>query len=352
MDRLNVCRRIDLADVKGIKRDALGQIAIRAVRRPRNVDRAKAQNHLGTTSGAAGNGRQVEKEVLGDGQAVEIGEQMAAGGQHTIGLGAHQQFDIGRSPRKGRIEIALAIGDDGDGGGAGLAQARRRLGTGQPAAGLFSSVVRVGACATGPCRSHSCTSSSPRMTPLSASTTSTGWMRKAGSTPFPAVPNAALLCLCCEKLISLVSWIANTRRPATCANRCDLASAIQLRFAHSLVAQKSPEGLFARFIAAEPFDRHRSAQHHASEQLLPLFRSRSSLNTPRSCATSIAASIEKTASQGITLALAAPPVPGKLSQHVAEMPMSKCVRSVAPTLPLSGGGSESEFAATFFAHPP
>ena len=120
----------------------LGRSRSGAALRPRNADRAKAQDHLGATSGTAGNGRQVEKEVLGDGQVVEMGEQMAAVGQHTIGLGAHQQFDLGRSPRKGRIEIALAIGDDGDRGGAGLAQDRRRLGAGQPAAGFFSSVVR------------------------------------------------------------------------------------------------------------------------------------------------------------------------------------------------------------------
>ena len=40
-----------------------------------------------------------------------LAQQMAAGGQNAISLGAHQQFDIGRSPRKSRIEIALAIGE-------------------------------------------------------------------------------------------------------------------------------------------------------------------------------------------------------------------------------------------------
>src|SRR5882724_4962535 len=107
MDRLDACRGINLANVEGIERDALGQVAIGAVCRSRDADRTKAQDHLGATSGTAGNGGQVEREALGDGQTVEIGEQVATVGQRAISLGAYQQFDVARPARKGRVEIAL-----------------------------------------------------------------------------------------------------------------------------------------------------------------------------------------------------------------------------------------------------
>ena len=144
VDRNDARRRIVLAHVKGMERDALLQIGIDVFLRPRQGDRAMAQNHRGAPRGTAGNRRQIEREVIGDRKAVEMLEQVPAIGQAALGLGAHQQFNRGGPPRKGRIEIALAIGDDANRRGAGRAQARGRGGAHQPTVGLF--LVRRAPC--------------------------------------------------------------------------------------------------------------------------------------------------------------------------------------------------------------
>src|ERR1700687_100754 len=74
----------------------------------------------------------------------------------------------------------------------------------------------------------------------------------------------------------------------------------QRPLAHALVMQKPPKRLLARFALAQALERNRSAQHQAIEQPLPLFRSRSSPNPPRSSLIAIAASCAKTAIQRIT----------------------------------------------------
>src|SRR5271163_2490026 len=99
----NARRRIALAHVEGMERNALLQIAVRVVVRPCQCDRAMAHDHGGAPRRTAGNRRQVESEAIGDRESVEMLEQAPAIGQATLGLGAHQQLDRGRPPRKGRI---------------------------------------------------------------------------------------------------------------------------------------------------------------------------------------------------------------------------------------------------------
>jgi len=56
---------------------------------------------------------------------------------------------------------------------------------------------------------------SPMIPPVSASTTSCGWMKKPVSTPLPTVPKPCLLRAWPEKFSSLVSWMTRSCLPAT-----------------------------------------------------------------------------------------------------------------------------------------
>ena len=276
-----------------------------------------AQNHRGAPRGTAGNRRQIEREVIGNREAVEMREQVAAIGQATLGLGTHQQFDRGGPPRKGRIEIALAIGDDADRRGAGRAQACGRGGAHQPTAGLF--LVRRAPCVL--CRR---TVSFPQLhieQPQNDAAVGIDHQHRMneegriGAVPAATDRGFATLMLREVDLARVVY-----RQHATTGNlrqymrpRCR----DQRRLAHVIIAQKSPDRLFARFVTAEPFDRYRPALHHAFEQPPPLFCSRSSPKIPRSSATTIAAPIHKTATHRIIDLTATPHVPFIPSQHVA-----------------------------------
>ena len=70
-----------------------------------------AQGHGGAPGGPAGNGRQVQGEVLGDRQAVEMSVQIAVIGQPAVGLSPGQQFDLRRTRGESGIDIALAVGN-------------------------------------------------------------------------------------------------------------------------------------------------------------------------------------------------------------------------------------------------
>ena len=327
MHRFDACRSIDLAHVEGIKRDIFWQVAIRTVHRARDTDRTKAQHHLGMTSGTAGNSRQFQNKLLCDRQIIEMGEQVASAGQRTIRLGAHQQFDFGRPTRKGRIEITFTIGDHSHTDRTSLSQDRRRLRAGQPSA-RFSLIRR-----------------SQRI--LRNRTVALPQLHIEQSKDDPAVRIDHQHGMDQESRVGSVAGSAECGFAALVLGEVDLARILdgqhtaatyllqqmrsgfgnQLCLAHSLVAQKSPEGLLARFVAAKPFDRYRPPQHHATEQLPPLFCSRSSPNAPISCAIAIAASLKKTASNGITNICVAPHIPRHLSQHDAP---ERCVHAVAP----------------------
>jgi hypothetical protein len=69
----------------------------------------------------------IQNELIGNRKAVEVGKQMAAVGQCTIGLRAYQQLNFRRPAGKCRIKIALTIADDGDRYCAGFAKERRGL---------------------------------------------------------------------------------------------------------------------------------------------------------------------------------------------------------------------------------
>ena len=326
MDRLNSRRGIDLAHVEGIQHDTLGQTAVGVVARPREPNRTKTQNHLGATSGTAGNGRQVEKELIGDRQAVEMGEQMAAVGQHPIGLGADQQFDLGRSSRKSRIEIAFAIGDDGDRDGAGLAQEGRRLGAHQPAAGLFliRRALRV---------LRDRTVSLPQLRieqpqdDAAVGIDHQHWVYKEGR--IDAVSARAERGFAAFVLREVdLGGVLNRQHAASGYLRQQVRSRFgdQFRLGHSLITQKAPEGFLTRLVAAKPFNRHGPAQHHATEQLLPLFsqplvpkRSEISRNFHRGLH-------KKDRGARISDSATSPPTCRNVSQHAA----LKCPRCVHP----------------------
>src|SRR5262249_12547141 len=75
MNRLDACRRTDLADIEDMDRDARLQIPIGAVLRPGEADGRKTQDHFGVACGAAWNGGEVKNELLLDWQAVEISKE-------------------------------------------------------------------------------------------------------------------------------------------------------------------------------------------------------------------------------------------------------------------------------------
>ena len=319
VDRNDARRRIVLAHVKGMERDALLQIGIDVFLRPRQGDRAMAQNHRGAPRGTAGNRRQIEREVIGDRKAVEMLEQVPAIGQAALGLGAHQQFNRGGPPRKGRIEIALAIGDDANRRGAGRAQARGRGGAHQPTVGLF--LVRRAPCML--CRR---TVSFPQLhieQPQNDAAVGINHQHRMNEEGrIDAVPAATERGFATLMLREVDLARVVYRQHATTGNlrqHMRLRRRDQRRLAHLVVAQKAPDRLFACFVATKPFDRYRPAQHHAFEQPPPLFRSRSSPKLPRSSTTTIAAPIQTTATHGIIDSTEWPPVPILPSQHAAHL---------------------------------
>ena len=255
-------------------------------------------------------------------------EQIAATGQPALGLGADQQFDCARPPRKSGIEVALAVGHYGNGCGPGRAQACRRLGTSQPAAGFFL-IRRAGRLFRG------CTMPLPELhvgqpqDDVAVRVNRQHWMHEKGRVGTVAASAERGLAARMPREVDFAG-VLNRQHTASSHLRQQmrLRRGDQRRLAHTFVAQKPSEGLLTGFIAAKPFDADRAAQHHAPKQLLPLFCSRSSPNTPRSSTIVIAASIQKTAKHGIIDPTVPPLVPSHPSQHVALMARTGCVHPI------------------------
>src|SRR5215468_807071 len=336
---LDAWRRVDLAHIEGVEGELVGQMTIGAVAGTAQGEEIEAQGHGGAPGGAARNGRQVEVKVIAHRQIVEVSEQITLIGQAAVGLGPHQQFDLGRALGESGIDVTLAVGDHGDGGGARHPQERRGLRPDQPT--LRFLVDRLAA--------------------------TLAWRRLVA---FPdlhisqAQHDAAVRVdhqhgMDEEGPIRAVAAVAEGRFTAWLLREVDLARILdrqdappghlgqqmrprranQSRFAHPLVVQKAMERLLARLVLCKPLDRNRSAHDKALEKLAPLLRSRSSPKYPRSSATT-AASCPKTAAYGIRDSLPPPHTFAQPSQFDASLCPQRCVRAVALAGAGWGGGWE------------
>ena len=213
--RLAALGRVDLDRLDEAEREAVWIAARVGAGRPRDLDGAGAHQHVGCAALVARPARRHTHLPLNAfAEAARRREQRAATDELAVGFGAHDQPDAGRRAGEMRVDVAFPVGDRHDlprlaeqttGGSGGLdpAGALLVLDRPRPLVGVgIASRVQMRACTT------------PSTASCSTSTTSRGWMKKPSALPSPAGPSPLRLRSAPEKLISVVSCTASTRRPA------------------------------------------------------------------------------------------------------------------------------------------